>query len=407
MKRRNILKGVLPPLVLWLGIGAIVYFVRTKPQPGREEVPEPRALVEVLEARRAPGTVALTAQGQVVPAREVVLQPEVSGRVVWVADALVPGGVFRKGERMLRINPRDYQLALKTRNAEVSRAELELELERSHGAIAEREWQSLHRGEGEEGRSLALREPHLRTAEVGLEAAKSSLEQARLALRRTTLTAPFNCTVREESVDVGQVVGAQMQIARLIGTDAYWAQVSVPVDALTNIALPAEDRPGASVTIRQSLREGTIERKGSVLRVLPAVDPAGAMARVLVSIEDPLGLADGEPDPLPLLVGSYVNVEIDAPPIEGVVEVPRAALHEGNRVYVMNGEDRLEIRDVRVAWSRRDTVLVDDGVEDGERIVTSFLPTPVHGMALRTETKRQSSSALPARTVEPAPEPAQ
>jgi multidrug efflux pump subunit AcrA (membrane-fusion protein) len=65
-----------------------------------------------------------------------------------------------------------------------------------------------------------------------------------------------------------------------------------------------------------------------------------------------------------------------------VIPLPREYLHERDTVWVF-ADGRLDIRPVNVVWRGRERVLVDDGLEDGERIVTSPLTNPVPGLRLK------------------------
>ncbi len=94
-----------------------------------------------------------------------------------------------------------------------------------------------------------------------------------------------------------------------------------------------------------------------------------------------------------MLLGSYVTVDIAALPIDAAIELPRAAVREGNRVFVMTPEDTLALREVEVVWGRDNTVLVQDGVSDGERLVTSRVPAPVEGMKLRERAPPSATEA--------------
>jgi hypothetical protein len=49
----------------------------------------------------------------------------------------------------------------------------------------------------------------------------------------------------------------------------------------------------------------------------------------------------------------------------------------------MDPSDKLDIRKVRIAWRRDDSVLVSDGLNEGDRVVVSSLPNAVQGMSLR------------------------
>lgn len=382
------LKWALSIVVILLAAGGALALISTKPEPPRAQKPLEGTLVEVIEVEADRYEVDLHAKGTVLPAQEIVLQPELSGRVIWQSPELVAGGRFRDGEPILKIDPRDYQLAVESIRSQVRAARLDLRLEQRRGEVAKREWNAFGDIEAsDDQRALAQREPQLDTAKLALKAAESSLRKAELDLARTTLRAPFNAMVVSESVDPGQLINAQTSVARLVGTDEFHVQVSVPVASLKAMRIRTAEDSGSAAEIVQRVGAERIERKGEVIRQLPDLDPGGAMARVLVSINDPLGSGTG----LPLLLGSFVDVAVSAAPIEGAVKVPRAALRGGNTVFVMNDDDLLEIRAVRIAWTEPDVVLVTGGLGPRERVVISRIPTPVPNMRLRTAPKRVPS----------------
>ncbi len=406
IRRAMILKVVLPLFAVVLGAAVTVALVTTRPEAQRTEVKSRGVLVDTLTVRKQRHAVAVRAQGTVVPAEQVVVQPEVSGRVVWLSKELVPGGEFKKGQRLARVDPRDFELALESSRAEVQRAELELELERGRQVVAKREWEAFgsETSDPAQGRSLALREPQLRTAEVQLKAAQSALKQASLNLGRTTLTAPFNAMVVSESAERGQLVTPQTTLATLVGTDRYWVQVSIPVEALQSIEVGStrsDEHSGSAARIWHKIGSRRVERQGRVVRLLPDLDTVGSMARVVVEIDDPLGRKAPAPETTkekqadgpraPLLLNTFVHVEIDAPALDDVIEVPRAAVQEGNRVHIMNDQRKLEVRDVEVVWGTPDAVLVRTGLSDGEHVVTTRIATPVAGMQLRSSSTKKST----------------
>jgi hypothetical protein len=110
------------------------------------------------------------------------------------------------------------------------------------------------------------------------------------------------------------------------------------------------------------------------------------MARVLVSVDDPLGLSAAAPAAgLPLLIGAYVRTEIRGAQLEDVLVIPRTALHEQDRVYVMDEQDRLAIKTVSVAYRRPTTVYVQAGLAATDRVIVSRLPIVQEGMLLRAQ----------------------
>jgi RND family efflux transporter MFP subunit len=387
---RKFLKVILPILVLAAGAAAAVTLIRTRPRAARTPPRAAATLVEVITASKGSEQVVVEAMGTVVPAKAVVVQPQVTGRIVEQSPKLLPGGLFKKDEVIARIDPRDYELAVQQQKAAVQRATFELKVEEGRQVVAKREWNLLESdlAESEAGRALALREPQLETAKAALAAARSGLEQATLSLERTTIRAPFNALVKEEFIDLGQLVAPQTRLATLIGTDEYWVQVSIPMDRLQWVAIPGINADaGATAEVLHAVGpEMALERAGRVVRLLGDLDPVGRMARVLVAVDDPLGLAAESNDgAMPLLIGAYVRVLIEGPVLDDVVVVPRRALREGDRVWVMNADDRLEIREANIVWRREDDVILRESVEEGEQIIVSSIVTPVPGLTLRLE----------------------
>ncbi len=389
---KRVLRTALPILVLLAGIAVLFALVGTRPEPERESPEETGAVVDIEVVETRDHDVEIAASGTVIPARRVALTPEIAGRVSWISEGLVPGGRFEAGELMVRLDDRDHRLAMRQRDAEIDSARTELELERGRADVAQREWELFEGAQGEDDESaLALREPQLQTAQAALEAAESARSQAQLHIERSRLSAPFNALVTEKNVDVGQHVNPGEPVATLIGTDEFWVEVSIPSQQIRWLDVPgvgataAED--ASSAQIRQRADGEPIVREGYVKKLLGDVEPRGRMARVLVAVDDPLGLGeDGEnAGDLPLLSGSYVEVAMEGREVTEAIEIPRHALRDGGRVFTMNDDDRLAVREVTVAWSGQDSVLVTDGLDDGDRIIVSPLSAPTQGMKLRTD----------------------
>jgi len=390
MRGKEILRRLLPLIIIALGVLGAWWLVANRPRAQREQVEPIPPLAQVVEAKRTTERITIAAMGTVVPAKRVVLQPEVSGRIVTQSPQLLPGGLFKKGDVILQIDRRDYETAVKQQEAAVEQARLEVQLEKGRQVIAEREWKLLEEDIAldQSSQDLALRKPQQKNANVALEAAKSTLEQARLQLERTTVYAPFNAVVQEEFVDEGQLVSPQTQLATLIGTDRFWVQVSIPVDRLRWLTFSGTEASGESSVrvIQEVTGEVSIGRSGRLARLVGDLDPVGRMARVLVEIDDPLGLnAKKNPAGIPLMLGAYVRVEIEAGKAEEVFLLPRTAIREGDQVWIAGEEDRLEVRPVEVLWRSKDTVLIRNGLREGDRVVRNSIPLPIPNMKLRVE----------------------
>ncbi len=391
-----------------LAVGVLIFnrLASTRQAPQREQRGEIVTPVRVTTVLQREARVVVRASGTVAPARQVDVRPQVAGQIVEMNDALQPGGFFRQGDAMLRIDPRDYEYAAAQREAEVERARLEVAQEEGRQAIAEREWALL--GEDvaadERGRELALRKPQLRSVRAGLASAQSSLAQAQLNLERTVVKAPFNALIRRENVDLGQLINAQTSVATIAGTDRYWVRAAIPLNDVALIERMSDD-PAQASKARVVYEAGgrRVVKQGFALRLLGDLDPAGRMARVLIAIDDPLGLNADEAE-LPLLLDAFVQVEIEGRALHDVFALPPESVREGDRVWVMNQADRLEIRNIEAVRREDGRVLARGGLEDGDRVVVSRIATVAPGMKLRDiaagETRPQDASSAKERARE-------
>ncbi len=331
--------------------------------------------------------------GTVIPARQVELFSEVEGRILEQNSELVPGGVLAKDDFLVQIDPRDYQLIVRERQADLVEAETKLALEKGQQNIASREWQLFKEQKdlAEVSERLALREPHLKSALAQVEAARSRLDGAELDEQRTTVTAPFNALVLEEYVETGQLIGRQTPIAKLVETDYFWVQVSVSLADLARITFADQHTPtGSAVEVVLEGENGSaVVHQGHVFKLLGDLDPKGRMARILVSIRDPLRLVEsgtaGHMRTGKILLGSYVKVRIAAGDLDGVYVIPRQAIRDNDRIWVLTVENTLAIRQTTVKWRRKDELLVTVELGPGEKVITSRLQSPLPGALLRTE----------------------
>ena len=161
-----------------------------------------------------------------------MIQPQVSGLVTKLHSDMTLGGIVKAQAPLLEIDKNDYRLAVRQAQAQVGQATVRLREEEGRQAVAAHEWDLLRKDQGAEqdppaGKSLALREPQLKSAQLNLEAARASLAQSKLALKRTSLTAPMNGVILRKTVDAGQRVAPNQSVATLVGTDRWWIQVSL------------------------------------------------------------------------------------------------------------------------------------------------------------------------------------
>lgn len=382
--RGTLLSGLAGLALLVIAAGLARYWMKTRPaaerRPEREMILPVRVAVASAETVRLP----VEAFGETVPARQVELASEVSGRILARSPRLEPGGRVAKDEPLVTIDPRDYEAAVAQAEANLERARLDLALERSRARVAAEEWRRLGGASAEadaESRALALREPQVAAAESAVAAAEAALERARLNLERTIVRAPFDAVVLERFAEVGQIAAPQSRLASLAAADAFYARVSLPASHLCWVRAPDADGGGAAARVFHETGGGeAIERAGQVVRILGDLDPAGRLARALIRIEQPL-----EPAERALRLRAYVRAVIEGEPVPKVIRLPITALREGGLVWVANGEDRLEIRPVTVLWQDREQCWITEGIAPGERVVLTRIGAPIPNMRLKIE----------------------
>jgi len=303
---------------------------------------------------------------------------------VSIGQDIIPGGLIHQGQELFRIDSRDYETVVKQRQSELAQAELNLKLEYGSQTIAQHEYELLAEVLEDQDQELVLRVPHLDKAQAAVGAATAMLARAQLDVQRCLITAPFNAIIQDKLEDLGSRVSVSTPLLTIIGTDEYWIEVLVPVDQLQWIRIPrSQSEQGALVKVYNTAWGDTMFREGTVIRLLGQLEAQGRMARVLVSVKDPLSLDTDPADAPPLLIGSYVRVEIEGQTVSSVVPVRRNYLRDGSHIWIMNDQDTMEIRPVRIVFRDKDTVYISEGIRHGERIVTTDISAPVNGMLLR------------------------
>ena len=397
------MRYILSVLLICGAVGTAVVMYLTKPRAKKARPPQTAPLVEAVELHKTSVPVTIEAYGTVVPARSLTLQAEVEGRIIYQDPALVPGGVIPAERKLLQVDPEDYKLMVKQLEAALTEAKFEVETEQGKRIVAQREWKLLENEitTSQAGRRLALREPHKERAAARVQAVQSRLDQAKLDVKRTTLTCPFNVMVIDESVEVGQLVSRQSTLATLVGTDQFWVQVAVPLGRLARIRFSRAGKGGSTARVICDTANGApIARQGRVLRLLGDLNTSGRMARVLVAIDNPLDLPTGASNGAAtmgarcILLGCYAKVEIQAGVQDDVYVVPREALRQGNRMWLVGGDEKLVFRQAEVIWRRSGDVLVRCGeILPGEKLVTSRLGAPLPGDKVKVHVPGKATTA--------------
>ena len=387
--------------IVVVSVALAALLISLAPEPTRTEQAPQVPFVQTGPVSAGSGPIPVFGSGTVRPSAEVAVVPQVGGRVVWVDPGFKSGGRVRAGQTVFRIEEVHYRFRVQEAEANVAASRVAFLREQEQASIARSQYELYAEPRGDEAppsdaNPLTLREPQLDAARAALSRDEARLADARLSLSRTRITAPFNGLVRDESVNVGQVVSPGRPVARLFASDAV--EVVVPLSDSDAAMIPGlwdlkagdgkRDVP-ARVTAR--FGEARYAWRGYVDRAEASLDEQTRTIDVIVRVPDPFTAGDptdgnvspgGNP---PLLVGEFVEVEIEGLVLESYFKVPRASLKPGNEVWMVKA-GVVKLVPVRVLQRADDEVFVTGSLQHGLAVITGGIQFATEGMPVQTET---------------------
>lgn len=388
---KKFLKIISPILVLIVSIGIVQALGAAKPEPEKKEEAQRLISLYVDEVKSDTVTISVQTQGEVRPKTEIDLIPQVSGRIVGISESFAEGAEFGPGETLIKIDDTNYKLAVVRAQARVAEAEVAVQRELANAKIKKEHW--LDKRNAGEPTPYALNKPQVMEAEAKLLAAESDLKEARLNVARTEINVPFLGRVRAKSVGIGQYVTAGQSLGRVFSTDTVEIRLPLTDSQLAELNLPMGFMADAfnAPVVQFSAQVGNTEHTwgGRIVRTHASVDQQTRLIYAVAEVEDPYG--QGADSGIPLAVGMFVHADIAGVNSQSAMVLPRLALRNANKVYVINDQNRLEIRTVEVLSTSEETVLVSNGLAVGDKVVTSTIPAAVDGMEVRAITREQNT----------------
>lgn len=392
----RILAIALPILILaGLGIGGMALLGALAPEPEEAEEAPPGLAVFAEAIVETDLRLTVSAQGEVRPKREIIISPQIAGRIAYVSPDLVDGGFIRRGQVLVRLESADYELAVTRARSAVASAEQALARERAEAEIAIEDLEDLGITDAS---PLARREPQLAEARARLDSAEAQLAEAELALSRTAVVAPFSGRVAEQTADLGQFVSPGQSLGSIFSTDVVEVALPITDEELGRLNLPlafgetAQD-PGPPVVFEANVGGEPRMWRGRIVRTAAALDPRTRLITVIAELDDPYG--EGADDGVPMAPGLFVNATIEGELVPDVKLAPRAALRGEDEVYIGHPEAGiLEIRTVDVAFTNEVGAYLLGGVDAGELAIVSPIQAAFDGMKVRVIERLPDGSTI-------------
>ncbi len=330
----------------------------TGPEPLEASVPPGKPLVTVGELERAQVTSTVTAFGVLTPRQSLQLTSQVPGEITWVSDKLLAGRQVAEGDPLLRIDERDYAIAVASAEARYAQAQANIDLEEGRSEIARLEWSAWQESQAEStpASPLALREPQRAEAIALRKAFRAELDRARLALERTAVHAPWPASVVRANAVAGQVLSVGEVTATLFPLD--FAVVELQVPARTVRALDAGVERVELKPVHDDSMPPVVGRLEGIVRNLTEDT---RLATVRVRIDDPLA-HDG------WAFGMHLEATVVTAQQQAVARIPADLIVSGNLIWVYRDGQARRHR-VHPVGSSGATVSVEDNFHAGDTLI--------------------------------------
>jgi len=387
-KKKVLVQLIIAILIIVLGFIVMKVLAGHKKPIKKTRPPETIPFVSTKTIKTGPQKIIISGEGVVKPLKEIQIVPQVSGKVLFVSPNLVNGGEFKKGDILIRIDPSDYELSVTLAKARVKTAESNLMLSKESAAAAKDEWELHNSGNSEksdEPSDLVLKKPQLLAAEAALEAEKANYEKSKLYLERTVIKAPFKGRVSMETIDTGQFLLTGQPVASIYSIETAEIIIPIEVEKLEWFHVPGfteGNSLGASTVIQTSIAGKNMKWEGTIVRSEGKLDQRTRMINIVVRVNNPY---KNKP---PLAPGLFVQVEIFGKTIRNAAIIPNSYLRQGGNVWVLEN-NRLMFRKINIAYSMGNNLVVNSGINGGEKLIITSLQDATNGMNVGIVEKKE------------------
>ncbi|MCK5649352.1 MAG: hypothetical protein KAI22_10775, partial [Gammaproteobacteria bacterium] len=437
---------------------AVMVFLLLKqntPAPQQRPAQEVSTAVRTLAIPELSVTPVAIGYGTVRPVSNWEAVAQVEGVILEKHPQLAKGAIIKKDSILLQIDPVDYELNIAQIEADIlaTRAQLDemdtklentrasLEIEKKSLELTKNELDRLqnllkkssvsHSDFDAQKRSMLAQQqnvlaqnnslkliPNQRALlEAQLQQKYSQLKRAQRDLHNTKITMPFTGRISADNIDLAQYVRVGEKLIAADALDKAEIEVQIPIRYFRGLL-----RSGKSINLlegsmhhfnkRLGIKAKVVLREGGITtswdahfsRLTDTLDPKTRTIGVIVEVDNPYGNVTPGSRP-PLIKGFFVEVHLLGAPRPNSLVVSRSSLHN-NQLYLVNEQNRLEIKKVKVELYQPEFAIVTDakvGAQEaeanspltaGDQIIISDLVPAIEGMLLKPQTDEGSAERL-------------
>lgn len=400
-------------------IAAVLVILRPKAE--RRVVEDRGRLVEVFAARAEKVQMVIEAYGTVKPREELLLVAEVRGQIVATDPTFEEGNFVTRGTRLIQIDPRTYELEVQRASVQIKQAQAEIKrleqevlnlqarinISNSDVALAKSEYfrlkklidrkviaqSTLDKTEQQYLASqqqlqtlenqLALTGPRKEQLLAQRDMARVMFAEAELDLERSTIVVPFDGWVLAKTIEVGQHVTIGQSMGRIYSAGELEIEVRIPVKDFKWLPTELNGDVSIAADVIFEIQGALMTWNGRVTRVKAQMDDKTRTLPVIIEVDETSNSGENI-NALRLRPGMFVTARIKGKEVSQAFVLPRHVVYPGDMVYTVEG-DRLKIKSVDILRSFKDSVIVSQGLSDGERIIKTPLSDAADGMLVRVK----------------------
>jgi len=396
---RRILFVVLAALVAAGAYYVLVFRPSHMPSVPQAQAAQPPPQVGIIVAQPAEVPYPVEFAGRVAGFRDVEVRPRVGGLLL--KREFEEGARVKQDQVLFRIDPATYEVALNRATAQ---------LDQARAALQEAE-ENFNRIEPLARRAISteaqLTEARSRRdqARAGVQLAEAEVQNAKLNLDYTTVTAPVSGITALQSPSIGSLILAQQTLLTTI----------TPLDpAYVNFSFTDEE--GRAFRVLNEHRDNPISEKdltvelqftpemrypqtGKIDTAAQRVDPQTGTIQARAVFPNPDGV---------LLPGQFVRVRLMGIALPDAIVVPQQAVSQGPQgptVYVLGEHDVAQVRPVRLGPELKEGWVISDGLRKGERVIVDGVIRVRPGQPVRPVPVSSGTTSAPAAQPAPAAKP--
>ena len=383
MINSNSLKKMYPIFIIIFGLVICSVLIFTKPEAKPEEIKRIPPIVQTESLSPESISMSIVSQGTVIPRTESQIYPEITGRVIYVSPKLYEGSSFKKGDVLLKIDPKDYELSIKTAEANLAAAKTNYSIAKAESESAKEEWDKIGSGKATD---LTLKKPQLAQAKSAVEAAEADLERLNRNLEKTEIKAPYDGLVRKKNIDIGTVIAPGYLLASVYATDYIEVKLPIPDEDLIFLDIPLDgsgiDYDNQPIVFFKGIFGGKeIIWEGSIVRMEAEIDPKNRMAILIGRVSEPYDISKHE---IPLRVGQFVEAEIVGKKFKNIYKINRDLIRNNNEVAIIDKADStIDFKTVNIIRYIDDIAFIDKGISSKTPICLTTLDAMYKGMKVQ------------------------